>query len=188
MKKWVLFFTAGIVVGASFLVWQYVTISSFGSKARPQPSDTIIVLGAQVRGTEPSPALEERLQWALEAYERGLAPKLILSGAKGSGQISEAEAMKRYLMERGVPEEAMILEEHSYSTRQNLTNSKAIMDREGMKSALVVTHRFHQKRAYTLAKQIGLSVNFFGGVSQSMFEPYWTLRESAAILKTYLGK
>lgn len=188
MKKWLLFFTAGVVASAVYLAWQYYTIAHFGEGAVPAPSDAIIVLGAEVRGTEPSPALAERCRWAFEAYEKGLAPKLILSGAKGSGEISEAEAMKRYLGRLGVPEDAMLLEENSYSTRQNLQNAKTIMEREGMRNAVIVTHHFHQKRAALLADQIGLPVSFHGGVSQSMYEPYWTLRETAAILKTYIGK
>jgi uncharacterized SAM-binding protein YcdF (DUF218 family) len=192
LKKWwkrVIWAGAGCcALGALYVGWQYHSIVSYADSARPVKSDAIIVLGAEVRGVEPSPALAERCEWAYELYEQGYAPKLILSGAQGNGRISEAQAMKNVLEKRGVPAAAMLLEEGSHSTRENLANSQAIMQREGLKTAIIATHRFHQKRAALLAEQLGLTATCYGETSPSMFEPYWTLRETAAILKTYAGR
>ncbi|MFC4766298.1 YdcF family protein [Effusibacillus consociatus] len=158
----------------------------FGNAIQPHKSDVIIVLGAQVWGYEPSPSLKERCNWAYELYRQGYAPKLILSGAHGDGYISEAEAMRRYLAGKGIPHDVMILEEQSHSTRTNLLFSKQIMEREGMKTAILVTNRFHQKRAQLLAKQLNMNTSGYAAKSQALFEPYWVVREVLAITKDSL--
>lgn len=164
-------------------IWMYLSVDRFGKSVHPVKSDAIIVLGAQVWGNEPSPALRERCDWAFDLYQQGFAPRLILSGAHGAGNISEAEAMKRYLMRKGVPESALLLEEQSDSTRANLVFSKQIMEREGLRTAILVTHRFHQKRAQLLASELGIEASGYGAGSKALFEPFWTAREVAAISK-----
>ncbi|GAX89217.1 hypothetical protein EFBL_0835 [Effusibacillus lacus] len=173
----------GLAAVFAYLSWQYFSIERFGKRIQPEKADVIIVLGAQVWGYEPSPSLRERCDWAYELYSQGYAPKLILSGAHGAGHISEAEAMRRYLERKGVPADAMYLEERSHSTRTNLEYSKEIMEREGMKTAILVTNRFHQKRAQMLAGQLGMHTSGYGAKSYALFEPYWVLREVLAITK-----
>ena len=187
MKKIVRWLVALLVIGLLYVVWQYISVARFGAHVSPVKSDVIIVLGAEVRGDQPSPALADRCDWAYQIYQEGYAPKLILSGAKGSGRISEAEAMRRYLLKKGVPDDAMLLEENSYSTRENLANSKAIMAEQGMKTAIITTHLFHQKRAQYLAKELGMQTSGYGKQSPAMYEPYWRLRETASMVKAYLG-
>jgi uncharacterized SAM-binding protein YcdF (DUF218 family) len=187
MKTWLMRGVIVVGLGLLYAGWQYLSITSYGEKVKPVKSDVIIVPGAEVRGEEPSPALAERCEWAYSLYREGYANKLILSGARGSGLISEAEAMKRYLMKLGVPEEAMLLEEKSTSTRENLLYSKAIMEQHGMKTAIVATHRFHQKRVQVLSKQLEMNTTGYGEKSKWLYEPYWVLRETAAIVKVYLG-
>lgn len=187
MKKIVRLLVALFVIGLLYVIWQYISISRYGAYVSPVKSDVIIVLGAEVRGDQPSPALADRCDWAYQIYQKGYAPKLILSGAQGSGRISEAEAMRRYLQKKGVPADAMLLEENSHTTRENLANSRAIMAEHGMKTAIITTHLFHQKRAQFLAKELGMQTSGYGQRSSAMFEPYWTLRETASMVKAYLG-
>lgn len=100
-----------LIVVSVYGIWQYFSIQRFGAEIQPKQSDTIIILGAQVWGDEPSPSLRERCDWAYELYQKGYAPKLILSGAHGAGNISEAEAMRKYLERKGVPRDAMLLKD-----------------------------------------------------------------------------
>ncbi len=172
----------GLLYGA----WQYVSIERFGAAIQPRKADVIIVLGAQVWGYEPSPSLRERCDWAYDLYKQGYALKMILSGGHGSGYVSEAEAMRRYLERKGVPGDAMLLEDQSNSTRTNLQYSQRIMQREGMKTAILVTNRFHQKRAQLIARQLGMETSGYAAKSEALFEPYWVLREVAAITKEKL--
>lgn len=76
----------------------------FGARARPSASDCAIVLGCGLYGTAPSPFLMARLDEGARLYREGYANRIIVSGGKGPGEdITEADAMKDYLVERGVP-------------------------------------------------------------------------------------
>ena len=86
--------------------------------------DYIIVLGAHVDGTRMTLALLERTRRALLYLEENPGTRAVLSGGKGDGeQISEAEAMYRYLTEHGVDGGRLIREERSTNTKENLDYS-----------------------------------------------------------------
>ena len=83
--------------------------------------DYIIVLGAHVDGTRMTLALLERARRALLYLEENPGTKAVLSGGKGDGEnISEAEAMYRYLTGHGIDGDRLIREEESTSTKENL--------------------------------------------------------------------
>ena len=120
-------------------------------------SDCIIIPGCKVADTTPSLALQSRLDCALRLYQAGYAKVIIASGGQGeTGSISEAQAMRLYLMNNGVPEGAILLDEHSYSTFENMNNSKALMDAHGYTSAIVATSDFHAARAMAIARSAGI--------------------------------
>ncbi|MCD7957040.1 MAG: YdcF family protein [Lachnospiraceae bacterium] len=98
-------------------------------RAVPQQDlDYVIVLGAQVRGTNPSRALLKRLERAAEYAEENPDTILILSGGQGPDEgISEAECMYRYLTGAGVSEDRLIREDASTSTQENLLFSAEII-------------------------------------------------------------
>ncbi|MCH5138421.1 YdcF family protein, partial [Clostridiaceae bacterium UIB06] len=119
----------------------------FGQSAKPEKSDCIIVLGCQVYRTTPSPFLAWRTEHALKLYKEGYGKYIIVSGGQGPGEnISEAEAMKRYLVSKGMEASKILIEDKSASTMANLINSKAIMDKEGLKTAIIVSNKYHLKR------------------------------------------
>ncbi|MDF7664996.1 ElyC/SanA/YdcF family protein [Bifidobacterium sp. ESL0745] len=98
---------------------------------RRRQYDYIIILGAGLRGTKPTPLLRGRIDKAVDLWLRQERKGLfVVSGGQGADEeISEAEAMKRYLVEeRGVPAEKIIKEDQSTTTFENLRNSKVIMD------------------------------------------------------------
>ena len=81
--------------------------------------DYIIVLGAHVDGTRMTLALLERARRALLYLEENPGTKAVLSGGKGDGEnISEAEAMYRYLTGHGIDGDRLIREEESTSTKE----------------------------------------------------------------------
>ncbi|WEV68507.1 YdcF family protein [Bifidobacterium sp. ESL0775] len=93
--------------------------------------DYIVVLGAGLQGTKPTPLLRGRLDKAVDLWRRQDGKGVfIVSGGQGADEeISEAEAMKRYLVEeRGVPARCIIEEGRSTTTFENLRNCKVIMD------------------------------------------------------------
>lgn len=155
-----------------------------------RPSDVIIVLGAQVRPTgEPSNTLKYRLDIASELYADDFAPAIIVCGAQGDDEpLPEAVVMRDYLMDLGVPEHAILLEDKSTSTITNLENAKLIMDAHGYKSALITTSDYHMTRALYVARK--LSIDACGAPTHSPTSPYVFManrfRETLSWLKTFL--
>jgi uncharacterized SAM-binding protein YcdF (DUF218 family) len=145
------------------------------------PSDCIIILGAAVWNGKPSPALRERLDIAVEAYRSGLAPAIIATGGTSGDEPSEAETMKRFLIEKGIPEAAILLEDKSRSTMENLSNSRAIMEENGFDNAVIVTHGFHAYRASLMARSLGIPATVEPVQIRPLALTYYTLRECAGI-------
>ncbi len=118
------------------------------TKWKKYPYTAIVVLGSgpQVEGERLSPKGRVRCAYVAELYRRGLAPFIILSGGRAhpaKTPFSEAEEMKRYLMENyGIPEDALIAEPHARHTTTNLRNSVRIMLSNGFpldKPALITS-------------------------------------------------
>ena len=152
-------FVALVCLGAVMFVALVGTVSVCAALERAvEPADCIIVLGARVRpdGTL-SDSLRYRCESALAAWQEGLAPALIVCGAQGGDEpMPEAIAMRDWLMAQGVPEEAILVEDASFNTEQNLDNARALMDKRGWKSAVVVTSDYHLQRALWLARDAGI--------------------------------
>ena len=118
------------------------------------PSDGGIVLGAALWNDTPSPALKERLDYAFELYEQGKVGKLILTGGlDGNGsEQTEAEGMRDYLLELGIPEDKLLLELKARSTYENLLFSKPIAEADNLDKLLIITHDYHASRSKEIAK------------------------------------
>ncbi|WAM32971.1 YdcF family protein [Caldicellulosiruptor morganii] len=190
MKRVVKFL--GISVSSIILIFVLVElmIIYFGMISKPKKSDAIIVLGCAVYGNFPSPFFKSRLDEALKLYNKGFGRYIIVSGGKGEGEyISEAEAGKEYLVTRGVPSEVILIENKSFSTYENLLFSKKLMDRYALKSAVIVSNKFHLKRASIIARRVGIQASLSGVyVGQYLHEEIrGYLREGIAVLYTYLS-
>ncbi|MEF3303101.1 YdcF family protein [Paenibacillus sp. GYB003] len=147
-----------------------------------KPSDGIIVLGAAVWNGKPSPALRERIDIALRAWDRKLAPRIIATGGIGlPGEPSEAAVIKKALVEGGVPPDRIIVEDKSRSTYENLQNSRALMEQYGMKSAVLVTHGYHALRARLMANMLGIDATVEPVQLKPLRLAYYTLRECGGI-------
>jgi uncharacterized SAM-binding protein YcdF (DUF218 family) len=134
-----------------------IPIIAAGQTTKPAPADTIIVLGAKLIGREPSTMLRLRLEEAVRLYEANYAPCIIVSGGKGwDEEISEAAAMKAFLVRHGVPESAVYIEEQSRNTFQNLAFSQAVMRKRNLSNAIIVSNASHIRRALALASQLQL--------------------------------
>ena len=134
--------------------------------------DAIIVLGAQVlMNGEPNTQLQWRLDAALEAWRAKQVP-IVTCGAQGKDEpLPEAEAMKKYLAERGVPEEMILTDPDSYNTNQNLRNAAGLLkEREGIRKVLIVTSDYHLPRAMALAGDRGFQA---AGLGAPCKPEYW---------------
>lgn len=163
--------TFGVILFIGLAIW----IGWFGFAAKPSVSDCIIILGCRVYGTVPSPFLVARLDEGLRLYGQGYASYFVVSGGQGPGEaITEAEAMKRYLVQKGVPADSVILEDRSTSTVENLAFSMECMRERGLDSALVVSNRYHLLRASIMAERLGLEATYSGTFVSEHLRPEMT--------------
>ena len=134
-----------------FVIIEGLVISGMNSRGEPE-LDYIIVLGAKVNGTVPSLALRCRIDRAYEYLRDNPSTVAIVSGGQGRGEdISEAEAMRQGLVERGIDESRIILEARSTSTEENLEFSYELIE-DSTSTVGLVTNNFHVFRALSIAK------------------------------------
>jgi uncharacterized SAM-binding protein YcdF (DUF218 family) len=158
-----------LVLGAQFAVRVAASrLKQMGRKERPVPADVAIILGAYTDGFRPSPPLLGRLKAGLHLYRQGYVSYMIVSGGKGDDEtVSESSSMKRFLAINGVPPQVVFEEWRSRDTWENLRNSKAIMEKVGFQSAIIVTSDYHLPRALAVAKQLGMNVTGYANISES---------------------
>lgn len=172
-----------------FLFVAYVVYSLIYRRVGYRPGvDYVVALGSGIMGERVPPLLASRLDKAQETFqiERRTNPEvmLVVSGGQGPGEdVPEAVAMARYLTERGVPEDRIIIEDASRTTQQNLAFSKALMAaRKPDFRAVVVTNDYHAFRAATYARKARLRAQVIGAPTARYFVPSATIREFVAIL------
>ncbi len=152
----VLLFLAGLCVFFG------VNMAHYADNSRPVGrTDCVLVLGCRVVGETPSRMLTDRLEVALDLLNSEPQAVCVVSGGKGRDeQLSEAEAMRRYLLDRGISEERIVMEDRAASTAENFRYSAEILRGLGIESNItVVTSDFHQYRAHICAEREGLSVS-----------------------------
>ncbi len=144
---------------ASFLLIESLILINGRQKVQKEV-DCLIVLGARLYGKIPSPALEERLKVAKDYLLENKDIKVVVSGGQGVDElISEAEAMKRYLLDKGIEEDRIILEDKSTSTFENLKFSLDLItdtNYDGNLKVLIATNKYHIFRSKMIAKRLGM--------------------------------
>ncbi len=150
-------FTIGII---ALLMNAYVVYSvdenvmSVDDAAKLEDVDCIIVLGCGLNGGEkPSDMLRDRLNFAIDIYKKGGAPKLLMSGDHGRVNYNEVGVMKKYAMEKGVPSEDIFMDHAGFSTYETMYRAKAIFQAE---KVIVVTQEYHLFRGMYNAEKLGM--------------------------------
>ena len=119
--------------------------------------DAIIVLGTPAdRDGNPTPELLSRVTEGVHEYERGVASRLILSGAAAHNQFVEARVMAATAQAQGIPESAIFVEPEAMDTIQNACYSERIMKAHGWRSAEVVSSASHLPRAGMIFSELPL--------------------------------
>lgn len=148
-----------ILVGIP-LIWSSgvaISIIREGTLNPDARADAAIVLGAAVWDTEPSPVFAARIDHAIQLFERRHVKWLIFTGGKAEGdRVSEAEAAQNYALSKGVPQSAILLEDKSTSTCENLSNSRRFLQELHATGAVIVSDPYHMRRAGMLADKIGI--------------------------------
>lgn len=150
---------------------------------------TVVVLGCGIRGERVSVGLAKRLDKAYSYYQENPDVMIIVSGGQGPQEdISEALAMKRYLVVKGVPDEKIIMEDKSTSTITNFKYSHEIMKEMGLPddSVVFVTNAYHVYRAASYAQKEGLEVTHLGTDIIWYTVPMNYMREMLAVVKMWV--
>lgn len=119
--------------------------------------DVGIILGSSMWGDSPSPSLRERLDYGLQQYHEDKFDHFIVSGGldQPDFNFTEAEGMRQYLLDHGVSDEFIIVENEATSTLENLQFSQHIMEQRDWKSAVIITHTYHGMRSLEIAEYLG---------------------------------
>ena len=216
-----------LCAGMSFFLATYIAFLSYSlataasSKARLDalPEDeqlTVMIFGCYVRGEEPGRTLTTRLDAALSLLKRYQNADCIVSGGQGSNEaISEAEAMRRYLVSRGIAEERITLEDRSTNTSENLeytfailtgsesdgsaastpgspassnsTDSAQSVDTDGRR-LVGVSSEYHLPRIRMLSRALGREIETYPAYDANIGNTLiYTLREYMGVAKLWLG-
>lgn len=179
----------GMLALAVLLLVLCCAVASKLRAAPREPCPTVIVLGCQVRRSQPCLLLSYRIRAAADYLNEHPEAVAILSGGQGPGEdITEAACMYRELTARGIDPARLRLEEQSSVTAENLRYSMALMEREGLSGpALIISNDFHIYRALKMAEDLGLQAEGLAARSNWYSRPTYILREALALVKYALA-
>ena len=182
-----------ICIGLTFFFAMEVIIISF-PKHNEKKDDYILVLGAGLTNrTTPTEILRGRLDVAIKCLNENENAYLVLSGGQGIDEdLPEADAMSKYLQDRGVNKDKIIIEDKSRDTNQNFKFSKEKIEEHSHKllkdvDVKIVTTDFHAFRSSILAKRNGYaSFDNYSSPTVGYLIPITYTREVFAIVKSVL--
>jgi uncharacterized SAM-binding protein YcdF (DUF218 family) len=129
----------------------------WGARDNAASADAIVVLGAAQYAGRPSPVLRARLDHAVALWKQGLAPRLIVTGGKGTGDTTtEAAVSRRYILRQGIADSVILQEDQGRTTNASLGAVAEIMREKGLRRAILVSDPFHMLRLHIIARQLGL--------------------------------
>ena len=170
-KVFFMAFCIALAVAAVAMIATGIGILTHMSGADEPESDYVIVLGAAVRGTEPSASLLERLQAAKAYAEEYPEAILVLSGAQGEKEeISEAQCMYHWLVENGVAPNRLRLEERATTTEENIRHSAELIAEETgaeVTTVGIISSEYHLFRAEMIAEELGITARCYAAETRN---------------------
>lgn len=176
-------FTA-VILGLALLTGTEMLILSAAGGTGSENANTVIILGAGLRGDQPSAILRSRLETALDYLEAHPRAQAVVCGGQGPDEdYPEAWVMAAWLTEHGIAEDRIFQEDRSHNTRENLENAREILKDQGLEGPLLlVSSRSHLFRARRLAGQLGMKTETLGAPTpQVWLIPSVYLREACSV-------
>ena len=162
------FLRAALAVGSAialsmvlylFACVQVVQSYASGSYQSAGSVDAVVVMGAAQYDGRPSPMLEERLKSALVVWQAGGTKWIAVTGGRQEGdRFTEAGASAKWLVEKGVPESAIIYEETGHSTWESLEALNPVLVANNVRTVLMITTDWHVARATLTMRELGYRV------------------------------
>lgn len=149
-------------------------------------NEYVVILGAKVKpGGIPSQSLKNRLDAAVDYLQKYPTVKAIVTGGQGADEDrTEASVMADYLIEHGIAEDRVLLEDQSTTTYENLLFAKKMLP-ANIVSITIISNDFHLKRATILARKLGLKADVVAAPTPKVVNTKSRIRERLAIIKAY---
>jgi len=128
-------------------------IISFDQASNLEGIDCILILGAGVWGDRPTHMLQDRLDFGIELYKKGVSDRLLMSGDHGRKDYDEVNVMKSYAINEGVLSSHIFMDHAGFSTYESLYRARDIFQ---AKKIIIVTQEYHLYRALYVADKLGL--------------------------------
>ena len=187
-KKWHIIAGLALAVPLSFMIF----VGIYGNVRLVNfNEDVVIVLGAGLSGENVGTHLARRLDVAIDYLNENQQAVVVVTGGVGIGQsISEAEAMRRYLVQNGIADNRIIKEDASTRTLDNLAFAQEILVErfpDGFR-AVLVSNDFHIFRVVSMARSLGLGYEAvgLGAATPLLTLPVNYIRELAAIIHFWI--
>ncbi len=147
-----------------------------GNKDEGKSADIAVILGTTVNtdGTL-SERLEKRLECGLKLYQEGRVKKIIVSGGLGKEGFLEADKMKEYLIEKGIPDSLIIADNKGNNTTATVANTIQMRDSLRYNSLIVVSQYFHVTRTKMLFKKEGFKTVSSVSPDYSEYRDFYSL-------------
>ena len=186
--RWLYLGILSVVALIVLLVVIESTCMMIAANREPEPGATVVVLGCRVYGERASLSMVERLEAAYEYLVEHPESKCVLSGGQGDGEnITEAECMYRYLINKGIDASRLFKEEASTTTRENLLFSKQLMEENGLHPVVAIaTSEYHMYRAGMIAKALDITWAAVPGKTAIWLFPTYYVRELYGILYEWI--
>ncbi|MEK8127012.1 YdcF family protein [Paenibacillus filicis] len=209
---------SGVLIGAAAVILYVLStplvadavIGSLEKRYAPPASfegDSYIVLGGGSLAGVPSPAGEgqlsgptlQRVITAVQLYERKPLPIIFSGGQVYEASGNEGKLAKRMLLELGIPENRILLDDTSRNTQENARHTQQILTKQGLRNPLLITSAFHMARSvkHFEAQQVKVTpyptdFRTSGSGKSRSFTQLWIPQASAldnlsVALKEYLG-
>lgn len=176
----------GALIACALIARMAASARAARAEAATSPApDWMVVLGAHVNGDQPCRLLRLRLDAACSYWKAHPAMRVMVSGGQGPNEaMPEAHVMRNYLVEHGIPDDAIVCEDASTSTLENLRNSRALIEQAdgSIGKIALVTNGFHVHRALIYARKCGLDAFAIPAASTRSSLPHYALREAAALV------
>jgi uncharacterized SAM-binding protein YcdF (DUF218 family) len=158
-RAWRITWRALVALGAIAAVYYLVSFAQVwrtGERDEARPVDAIVVLGAAQYDGRPSPQLEARLEHVLALWEAGVARHIGVTGGNQPGdRFTEAGTSAAWLVDRGVPESAILQETTGRSSWESLANLDPQLRERGVDRVVLVSDPFHMLRLRLSAEELG---------------------------------
>jgi uncharacterized SAM-binding protein YcdF (DUF218 family) len=146
-----------VVLAVAYVSVTFIQVWQASRRDEAAPAQAIIVLGAAQYDGVPSPVLANRLDHAVELFEAGIAPLVVVTGGKQEGdRFTEAEAGARYLEAHGVPGGAIERETTGGSSWESLASAARFLRADGITEVVLVSDPYHAMRIDGIAAELGL--------------------------------